>query len=186
MLSEPPRCRPVPVLALKGADSPRGLHRGHSPGHGSPPGARSTGGGWSLPASWPDPNSLRQLNPDHDERYRGAAATCRDCARSGAAQPRALGRRAGRELGSPSSRLDPRSLTSLGPGARPHGAVQLASTRSRPAPCGPGRDPRPTGLPGCVRAECGPYISAHLTASIAPPAAALARTGSKHVRLTRA
>src|SRR3954449_12114963 len=36
MLSEPPRCRPVPVLALKGADSPRGLHRGHSPGHGSP------------------------------------------------------------------------------------------------------------------------------------------------------
>jgi len=67
MLSEPPRCRPVPVRALKGADSPRGLHRGHSPGHGSPPGARSTGGGWSLPASWPDPNSLRQLNPDHDE-----------------------------------------------------------------------------------------------------------------------
>src|SRR3954453_23530462 len=29
------------------------------------------GCGWSLPASWPDPNSLRQLNPDHDERYRG-------------------------------------------------------------------------------------------------------------------
>ena len=24
-----------------------------------------------LPANWPDPNSLRQLNPDHDERYRG-------------------------------------------------------------------------------------------------------------------
>src|SRR3954469_10452235 len=71
MLSEPPRCRPVPVRALKGADSPRGLHRGHSPGHWSPPGARSTGGGWSLPASWPDPNSLRQVNPDHDERYRG-------------------------------------------------------------------------------------------------------------------
>src|SRR3982750_3134329 len=71
MLSEPPRCRPVPVLALKGADSPRGRHRGHSPGHASPPGARSTGGGWSLPASWPDPNSLRQLNPDHDETYRG-------------------------------------------------------------------------------------------------------------------
>src|SRR5215207_7948221 len=71
MLSEPPRCRPVPVLALKGADSPRGLHRGHSPGHMSPPGARSTGGGWSLPASWPDPNSLRQVNPDHDETYRG-------------------------------------------------------------------------------------------------------------------
>src|SRR3954451_8916944 len=70
MLSEPPRCRPVPVLALKGADSPRGLHRGHSPGHWSPPGARSTGGGWSLPASWPDPNSLRQVNPDHDETYR--------------------------------------------------------------------------------------------------------------------
>src|SRR4051794_30933645 len=37
-----------------------------------PPGARSTGGGWSLPASWPDPNSLRQLNPDHDETYGGA------------------------------------------------------------------------------------------------------------------
>src|SRR6185503_13384693 len=74
MLSEPPRCRPVPVLALKGADSPRGLHRGHSPGHWSPPGARSTGGGWSLPASWPDPNSLRQLNPDHDERYRDEVA----------------------------------------------------------------------------------------------------------------
>src|SRR5689334_4989881 len=73
MLSEPPRCRPVPVRALKGADSPRGLHRGHSPGHGSPPGARSTGGGWSLPASWPDPNSLRQLNPDHDETYRGSS-----------------------------------------------------------------------------------------------------------------
>src|SRR4051812_39834676 len=73
MLSEPPQCRPVPVRALKGADSPRGLHRGHSPGHGSPPGARSTGGGWSLPASWPDPNSLRQLNPDHDETYRGIA-----------------------------------------------------------------------------------------------------------------
>src|SRR4051794_10084295 len=72
MLSEPPRCRPFPVLALKGADSPRGLHRGHSPGHMSPPGARSTGGGWLLPASWPDPNSLRQVNPDHDERYRGA------------------------------------------------------------------------------------------------------------------
>src|SRR3954452_1897138 len=72
MLSEPPRCRPVPVRALKGADSPRGLHRRHSPGHGSPPGARSTGGGWSLPASWPDPNSLRQLNPDHDETYKGA------------------------------------------------------------------------------------------------------------------
>src|SRR5689334_11104620 len=36
MLSEPPRCRPVPVRALKGADSPRGLHRGHSPGHRSP------------------------------------------------------------------------------------------------------------------------------------------------------
>src|SRR3954469_6644906 len=71
MLSEPPRCRPFPVLALKGADSPRGLHRGHSPGHWSPPGARSTGGGWLLPASWPDPNSLRQVNPDHDERYRG-------------------------------------------------------------------------------------------------------------------
>src|SRR5215207_1807049 len=71
MLSEPPRCRPVPVRALKGADSPRGLHRGHSPGHWSPPGARSTGGGWSLPASWPDPNSLRQVNPDHDETYRG-------------------------------------------------------------------------------------------------------------------
>src|SRR3954447_14698104 len=71
MLSEPPRCRPVPVLALKGADSPRGLDRGHSPGHASPPGARSTGGGWSLPASWPDPNSLRQVDPDHDERYRG-------------------------------------------------------------------------------------------------------------------
>src|SRR3954447_15795370 len=71
MLSEPPRCRPVPVRALKGADSPRGLHRGHSPGHRSPPGARSTGGDWSLPASWPDPNSLRQLNPDHDETYRG-------------------------------------------------------------------------------------------------------------------
>src|SRR5256885_1578774 len=63
--------RVPPVLALKGADSPRGLDRGHSPGHGSPPGARSTGGGWSLPASWPDPNSLRQLNPDHDETYRG-------------------------------------------------------------------------------------------------------------------
>src|SRR3954465_12022370 len=72
MLSEPPRCRPVPVLALKGAGSPRGLDRGHSPGHASPPGARSTGGGWSLPASWPDPNSLRQVDPDHDERYRGA------------------------------------------------------------------------------------------------------------------
>src|SRR5215207_8883578 len=71
MLSEPPRCRPVPVRALKGADSPRGLHRGHSPGHWSPPGARSTGGGWSLPASWPDPNSLRQVNPDHDETYKG-------------------------------------------------------------------------------------------------------------------
>src|SRR5215213_5866761 len=71
MLSEPPRCRPVPVRALTGADSPRGLHRGHSPGHMSPPGARSTGGGWLLPASWPDPNSLRQLNPDHDETYRG-------------------------------------------------------------------------------------------------------------------
>src|SRR3954447_26610673 len=71
MLSEPPRCRPFPVLALKGADSPRGLHRGHSPGHMSPPGARSTGGGWLLPASWPDPNSLRQVNPDHDEGYRG-------------------------------------------------------------------------------------------------------------------
>src|SRR4051794_34090292 len=71
MVSEPPRCRPVPVLALKGADSPRGLHRGHSPGHWSPPGARSTGGGWSLPASWPDPKSLRQVNPDHDETYRG-------------------------------------------------------------------------------------------------------------------
>src|SRR3954470_22657224 len=71
MLSEPPRCRPVPVRGLKGADSPRGLHRGHSPGHVAPPGARSTGGGWSLPASWPDPNSLRQGNPDHDERYRG-------------------------------------------------------------------------------------------------------------------
>src|SRR4051812_11104869 len=70
MLSEPPRCRPVPVRALKGADSPRGRHCGHSPGHASPPGARSTGGGWSLPASWPDPNSLRQLNPDHDETYR--------------------------------------------------------------------------------------------------------------------
>src|SRR4051812_28136506 len=76
MLSEPPRCRPVPVLALKGADSPRGLHRGHSPGHWSPPGARSTGGGWSLPASWPDPNSLRQGNPDHDERYRGGQSLC--------------------------------------------------------------------------------------------------------------
>src|SRR5215218_8321342 len=72
MLSEPPRCRPVPVRALKGADSPRGLHRGHSPGHMSPPGARSTGGGWLLPASWPDPNRLRQVNPDHDETYRGA------------------------------------------------------------------------------------------------------------------
>src|SRR6187551_3178248 len=72
MLSEPPRCRPVPVRALTGADSPRGLHRGHSPGHRSPPGARSTGGGWSLPASWPDPNSLRQVDPDHDERYRGS------------------------------------------------------------------------------------------------------------------
>src|SRR5829696_4308277 len=72
MLSEPPRCRPFPVLALKGADSPRGLHRGHSPGHMSPPGARSTGGSWLLPASWPDPKSLRQVNPDHDERYRGA------------------------------------------------------------------------------------------------------------------
>src|SRR4051794_36604723 len=72
MLSEPPRCRPVPVRALKGADSPRGLHRGHSPGHRSPPGARSTGGGWLLPASWPDPKSLRQVDPDHDERYRGA------------------------------------------------------------------------------------------------------------------
>src|SRR5215212_6520099 len=36
MLSEPPRCRPFPVRALKGADSPRGLHRGHSPGHGAP------------------------------------------------------------------------------------------------------------------------------------------------------
>src|SRR3954470_11322966 len=71
MLSEPPRCRPVPVRALKGADSPRGLHRGHSPGHRSPPGARSTGGGWSLPASWPDPKSLQQVNPDHDETYRG-------------------------------------------------------------------------------------------------------------------
>src|SRR3954471_22407061 len=63
-----------PVRALKGADSPRGRHRGHSPGHASPPGARSTGGGWSLPASWPDPNSLRQLNPDHDETYRGGRA----------------------------------------------------------------------------------------------------------------
>ena len=82
MLSEPPRCRPVPVLALKGADSPRGLHRGHSPGHGSPPGARSTGGGWSLPASWPDPNSLRQVNPDHDERYRGATVTFEPGART--------------------------------------------------------------------------------------------------------
>src|SRR5215207_6421836 len=71
MLSEPPRCRPVPVRALKGADSPRSLHRGHSPGHMSPPGARSTGGGWLLPASWPDPNRLRQVNPDHDETYRG-------------------------------------------------------------------------------------------------------------------
>src|SRR3954452_23920751 len=74
MLSEPPRCRPFPVLALKGADSPRGLHRSHSPGHGSPPGARSTGGGWLLPASWPDPKSLRQVDPDHDERYRGDGA----------------------------------------------------------------------------------------------------------------
>src|SRR3954466_5415235 len=75
MLSEPPRCRPFPVLALKGADSPRGLHRGHSPGHMSPPGARSTEGDWLLPASWPDPNSLRQVNPDHDERYRGRSRT---------------------------------------------------------------------------------------------------------------
>src|SRR4029079_9998462 len=75
MLSGPLRCRPVPVVTLQGADSPRGLHRGHSPGHWSPPGARSTGGGWSLPASWADPHSLRTLNPDHDERYRGRDQT---------------------------------------------------------------------------------------------------------------
>src|SRR3954449_7119130 len=89
MMSEPPRCRPVPVLALKGADSPRGLHRGHSPGHWSPPGARSTGGGWSLPASWPDPNSLRQVNPDHDKTYRVWPLTLRAwrAARAGTVAP---------------------------------------------------------------------------------------------------
>src|SRR3954452_6124223 len=85
MLSEPPRCRPVPVLALKGADSPRGLDRGHSPGHVSPPGARSTGGGRSPPTGGPDPNSLRQLNPDHDERDRGGAAAAASPSAAGGA-----------------------------------------------------------------------------------------------------
>src|SRR6185369_1584270 len=109
MLSEPPRCRPVPVRALKGADSPRGLHRGHSPGHGSPPGARSTGGGWSLPASWPDPNSLRQLNPDHDERYRPFSAATR----RGTGPPGARSTGGGWSL--PASWPDPNSLRQLNP-----------------------------------------------------------------------
>ena len=30
-VSEPPRCPPIPLLALAGADSPRGIHRSHSP-----------------------------------------------------------------------------------------------------------------------------------------------------------
>jgi len=33
---EPPRCPPIPVLVLGGGDSPRGIHRSHPPGHGSP------------------------------------------------------------------------------------------------------------------------------------------------------
>jgi hypothetical protein len=38
-----------------------------------PPGARSTGGVWSLPAGWPDPISLTALASDRDDRYRGCA-----------------------------------------------------------------------------------------------------------------
>src|SRR3954470_19311598 len=32
---------------------------------------KAQGGCWLLPTSWPDPKSLRQVDPDHDERYRG-------------------------------------------------------------------------------------------------------------------
>ena len=39
-----------------------------------PPGARSTGGNWLLPASWPDPSNLTELVSDRDERYRGRAS----------------------------------------------------------------------------------------------------------------
>ncbi len=41
----PPRCSPIPVLALKGANSPPGLHRGQPAGARVPhPGAQGTGG----------------------------------------------------------------------------------------------------------------------------------------------
>ena len=39
-----------------------------------------------LPASWPDPNSLRQVNPDHDERYRGARSSTTPPTRARAAR----------------------------------------------------------------------------------------------------
>ena len=43
---EPPQCLPIPVLALEGADSPQGIHRGILPRHGSPPGAQWLRGRW--------------------------------------------------------------------------------------------------------------------------------------------
>src|SRR5215213_3466001 len=61
----------IPCTGAQGRRLPTGPSSLPLAGARVPPGARSTGGGWLLPASWPDPNSLRQLNPDHDERYRG-------------------------------------------------------------------------------------------------------------------
>ena len=38
------QCLPIPVLALDGADSPLGIHRGILPRHGSPQGLNGSGG----------------------------------------------------------------------------------------------------------------------------------------------
>ena len=54
----PPRCPPVPVLAIEAHTPPLGVHRGQEPGHRPPPGAHGTGGAWLLPAPWPAPSAM--------------------------------------------------------------------------------------------------------------------------------
>ncbi len=73
LLSERPRCRPFPVLALNGADPPRGLHRGPSPGHVPPQVLEAQGVVGRSRQVGPIRTAYdRQVNPDHDERYRRA------------------------------------------------------------------------------------------------------------------
>ena len=112
----PPRCSPNPVLALEGANSPRGIHRGQRSGHGSPPGAQGAGGVRLLPIDWPTP-------PGTSEDQMMVVETMGPIARSGPT--------GGRVPASKEYRVHGR--TGTGGGARrPHSGLR-ASTSGRSA-----------------------------------------------------